>query len=251
MKEKILRYIRQIALSEIGITGQKKLGNSKALLIGAGGLGSPAALYLASAGVGTIGIVDDDVVSFDNLHRQILHKTASLGMPKTESARKTILEINPDISVKTYQERLTKFNAETIFKDYDLVLDGSDNFETRYLANEVCVRNGLPFVLGSILRFEGQISVFDTRQGGPCYSCIYPEPPPLEVAPTCARAGVLGALTGVIGTLQALEALKILAGFGETLIGKLLIFDGLTCKMKTLELKKDLKCRICGDHDQR
>jgi adenylyltransferase/sulfurtransferase len=247
MEDKILRYIRQIALPEIGIVGQKKLMNSKVILIGAGGLSSPSAIYLAAAGIGTIGIVDDDVVSLDNLHRQILHKTESIGRPKTESASRTVLELNPDIEIKTYQERLAESNAESILRGYDLVLDGSDNFETRYLANRICVKNGLPFVLGSILRFEGQVAVFDTKRGGsPCYSCLYPEPPPAEVSPTCARAGVLGVMPGIIGTLQALEALKLILGFGESLIGKLLIFDGLTCRMRELEVKRDEKCSVCS-----
>lgn len=243
---KPLRYIRQIVLSEIGMAGQKRLMDSKVLLVGAGGLGSPAAIYLAAAGVGTIGIVDDDVVNLDNLHRQILHKTISVGMPKTESARTTILELNPDVTVETYQEHLTSLNAESIFGRYDLILDASDNFETRYIANAFCVKKGLPFVMGSVLRLEGQIGIFDTKRGGPCYYCLYPEPPPVEVSPTCARAGVLGVVPGIIGTMQALETLKILAGFGEPLFGKLLIFDGLTCKMRTLEIKKDKKCEVCS-----
>jgi molybdopterin/thiamine biosynthesis adenylyltransferase len=251
MEDKILRYIRQTALPEMGITGQKRLMDSKAALVGAGALGSPAAVYLASAGIGKIGIVDDDVVELDNLHRQILHRTGSLGRPKVESARDAILEIDPDIIVETYRERLTATNAEAIFKGYDLVVDGSDNFETRYAMNEACVRLGIPLVHGSVLRFTGQVSVFvcHPRMRGndiPCYACLYPEPPPAEVSPTCARAGVLGAVPGVIGTLQALEALKLMAGFGEPLTGKLLIFDGLTGRLRTLEVKKDPKCRVCS-----
>ena len=246
MDDKILRYIRQIALPEIGIVGQKKLMGSKLAIVGAGALGSPAALYLAAAGIGTIGIVDGDVVNLDNLHRQILHKTASIGKPKVESARATILDVNSEVTVKTYHERLTSSNAVAIFQDYDIILDGSDNFETRYTINEACIKLNLPFVLGSILRFEGQVGVFDTRHGGPCYSCLYPSPPPSQVSPTCARAGVVGPVPGIIGTMQALEALKLIIGFGESLLGKLLIFDGLTCKMRTLNLKKDLKCKVCS-----
>ncbi len=246
MNDNLLRYIRQIVLSEIGISGQTKLLRSKVLIIGAGGLGSPAAIYLASAGIGTIGLVDDDVVSLDNLHRQILHRTSSIGMPKTESGRRTIGEMDANIVVQTHQERLTESNSESIIRNYDLVIDGTDNFETRYLANAVCVKKRIPFVMGSVLRFEGQISVFDPSKGGPCYECLYPQQPPADVSPTCVRAGVLGVIPGTIGTLQALEALKLLAGFGDPLVGKLLIFDGLTCRMRELKVERDKHCKVCG-----
>lgn len=243
MNDNILRYIRQTALHEIGIIGQKKLLSSKVLIVGAGALGSPAAIYLASAGVGTIGIADDDKVQLENLHRQILYKTASVGKTKVESARETIKELNPEINIKIYNERISETNAGEIFQNYDITIDCTDNFESRYVINKACVKLGLPMVHGSILRFEGQVSVFNKS---PCYSCLYPEPPPAEISPTCARAGVLGAVTGIIGTMQALEAIKLICGFGEPLIGKLLIFDALTCTMRLFEVKKDEKCKVCN-----
>ena len=243
---KMQRYARQIILPEIGMNGQKKLLQSKALIIGAGGLGSPAAMYLAAAGIGTIGIVDSDRVELDNLHRQIIHTTKSVGVQKTKSAAQTILALNPDVKVKLFAERLDKKNAVDIFKGFDVVLDGSDNFPTRYVVNGTCVKLKIPLVHGSILRFTGQVSVFDVKDGGPCYACVYPEPPPPDVAPSCVEAGVLGTITGIIGTMQAMEALKLIANFGEPLKGKLLIFDALMCKMRTLELKKDEKCKVCN-----
>lgn len=245
MSDNLLRYIRQIVLSEIGMAGQKKLKESRVLMVGCGGLGSPAALYLASAGVGTLGLIDDDLVSLDNLHRQILHRTGSVGKPKVSSASETLLEINPEVLIKTYQERLTEANTGPIIDGYDIVIDGSDNFETRYAVNASCVKKGIPFIMGSVLRFEGQMAVFDTARNSACYACVYPFPPPPEISPTCSRAGVIGPVPGIIGTLQALEAIKIIVGFGEPMTGKLLIFDGLTCRMRVLEVKKDAKCPVC------
>lgn len=245
-KSELSRYARQLTLPEIGVEGQKKIAAARVLIVGAGGLGSPAAFYLAAAGVGTIGIIDSDSVELDNLHRQILHTTKSVGEKKVKSAAAAIAELNDKVATKLYDERLTAKNAGKIFKDYDLVLDGSDNFETRYVVNEACVKSGIPLVHGSILRYTGQLSVFDPKNGGPCYSCVYPEPPPAEVAPSCAEAGVLGVIPGIIGTMQGLEALKIIAGFGEKIIGKLLIFDGLTCRMKMLGVKRDVGCKVCS-----
>lgn len=245
-RNQLLRYARQITLRELGIKEQQKLLESKVLIVGAGGLGSPAALYLAGAGVGTIGIIDSDSVELDNLHRQILHTTGSIGEKKVKSAERTINNLNNDVIVKAFAKRLTSDNVSDVLKGFDIVLDGSDNFPTRYLVNEACIKLGVPLVHGSILRFTGQVSVFDPRHGGPCYACLYPEAPPPEVAPSCVEAGVLGVIPGIIGSMQALEALKLLAGFGEPCIGKLLIFDGLKLSMKTLEVKKDPKCRVCS-----
>jgi molybdopterin/thiamine biosynthesis adenylyltransferase/rhodanese-related sulfurtransferase/molybdopterin converting factor small subunit len=245
------RYARHLLIPEVGEAGQLKLLESRVLLIGAGGLGSPAAVYLAAAGVGTLGIVDDDVVDRSNLQRQILHTDDRVGKPKVESARATLLALNPDVDVISHPVRLTSDNVEGIFAGYDLVIDGSDNFPTRYLVNDACVRLGLPNVHGSIFRFEGQVSVFwpgRKDSPGPCYRCLFPEPPPPELAPSCAEAGVLGVLPGVIGTLEAVEAIKILLGAGEPLVGKLLHYDALAARFATVRVDRDPSCRYCGDH---
>jgi sulfur-carrier protein adenylyltransferase/sulfurtransferase len=240
------RYARHLSIDEVGEAGQVKLLQSKVLCIGAGGLGSPAAYYLAAAGVGTVGIVDFDVVDRTNLQRQILHTDGRVGKPKTESARETLLALNPDIQVKTYNERLTSGNVDSIFKDYDIVLDGCDNFPTRYLVNDACVKHRKPNVHGSIYRFEGQVTVFWPGRG-PCYRCLYPEPPPPELAPSCADAGVLGVLPGVVGVLEAIEAVKIVLGKGELLVGRLLLYDALETRFRELKLRRDPNCPYCAE----
>jgi molybdopterin/thiamine biosynthesis adenylyltransferase/rhodanese-related sulfurtransferase len=242
------RYARQISLPEVGTEGQARLAESRVLLIGAGGLGSPAALYLAAAGVGTLGIVDHDTVDRSNLQRQILHTDAAVGTPKVESARQTINALNPETEVIGINEHLTSDNVERVFEGYDVVVDGSDNFATRYLVNDACVRLGLPNVHGAVFRFDGQASVFwpGGPHGGPCYRCLYPEPPPPDQAPSCAEAGVMGVLPGLIGTLQALEALKILLGKGEPLVGRLLCFDGLGGEFRELRVRQDPGCAWCA-----
>lgn len=242
------RYARQISLPEIGEQGQAKLAGARVLLIGAGGLGSPAAFYLAAAGVGTLGIVDHDTVDRSNLQRQILHTDAAVGTPKVESARHTLLALNPGVEIIGIAERLTSDNVERIFDGYDVILDGSDNFATRYLVNDACVRLGLPNVHGAVFRFDGQASVFwpGGPQGGPCYRCLYPEPPPPDQAPSCAEAGVMGVLPGLIGTLQALETLKILLGTGQPLIGRLLCVDGLGGEFRELGVRQDPACAWCA-----
>ncbi len=240
------RYSRHILLPEVGEEGQIRLLESKALIVGAGGLGSPAALYLAAAGVGTIGIVDFDVVDATNLQRQILHNLDRVGQSKVESARETLTALNPDVKIITYDERLSAENVLQIFSGYDVVVDGGDNFPTRYLVNDASVHLGIPVVHGSIFRFEGQVTVFEPYTG-PCYRCQYPEPPPPELAPSCAEAGVLGVLPGVIGTLQAMEVLKILLGIGDTLSGRLLTYDGLSQEFRTLRIRRDPTCPACSD----
>lgn len=245
------RYNRHFLVPEVGESGQLALRGSSVLLVGAGGLGSPAALYLAAAGVGTLGIIDDDVVDRSNLQRQILHTDGGVGTPKVESARARLLALNPDIDVRTFRERLSSENAERLLSGYDVVVDGSDNFATRYLVNDVCVRFGIPNVHGSIYRFEGQVSVFwpgRSEAPGPCYRCLYPEPPPPELAPSCAEAGVLGVLPGVVGTLEAVETVKLLLGAGEPLVGKLLHYDALTADFTTFRVERDPACDWCGDH---
>lgn len=239
------RYQRHLSIPEVGEEGQMKLLQSKVLLIGAGGLGCPAAIYLAAAGVGTLGIVDDDVVDESNLQRQILHTTDRLGQQKTDSAKKAITDLNPGCKVVTYQTRLTSENVLSIFADYDVIVDGSDNFPTRYLVNDACVKLKKPCVHGSIYRFEGQLTVFWAGKG-PCYRCLYPAPPPPELAPSCAEAGVLGVLPGVIGVLEAIEALKIVVGFGEPLVGKLVHYDALSTSFRELKLRADPKCAFCA-----
>lgn len=245
------RYSRHLLMPEVGEEGQLALRRSRVLMIGAGGLGSPAALYLAAAGVGTLGIIDDDVVDRSNLQRQILHTDDRVGRPKTNSARETLLALNPDVEVNTFAERLTSENAERLLAGYDVVVDGSDNFATRYLVNDVCVRFGIPNVHGSIYRFEGQVSVFwpgRKETPGPCYRCLYPEPPPPELAPSCAEAGVLGVLPGVVGTLEAVETVKLVLGVGEPLVGKLLHYDALNTTFTIFEVDRDPDCDWCGDH---
>ncbi len=245
--EQAIRYSRHLRIPEIGVSGQQKLLDAKVLLIGAGGLGSPAALYLAAAGIGTIGIVDDDVVDASNLQRQVLHGTEDIGRPKVESARETIEALNPDVRVIAHDLRLTKENVLDVFRDYDLIVDGSDNFATRYFVNDACVLLGKPQVHGSIFRFDGQVTTFDPRQAeSPCYRCLYPEPPPPELAPNCAEAGVLGVLPGTVGMIQATEAVKLILGLGEPLTGRLLMYDALGMTFRTLRLKRDPHCPMCG-----
>jgi sulfur-carrier protein adenylyltransferase/sulfurtransferase len=241
----ILRYSRHLLIPEVGLEGQRKLKASSALVIGTGGLGSPLALYLAAAGVGTIGLVDYDVVDYSNLQRQVIHGSSTLGTLKVESARRRMLDINPDIEVRAYNEPFTSQNAFRIAEGYDVIIDGTDNFPTRYLTNDVCVLLGIPNVYGSIFRFDGQASVFDARRG-PCYRCIFPEPPPPGLVPSCAEGGVLGILPGTIGTIQATEALKLLLGIGDSLIGRLLLYNALDMSFEFVKLRKNPRCRICG-----
>ena len=245
--EQLIRYSRHFLLPEVGEDGQAKLLQAKVLMVGAGGLGSPAAYYLAAAGVGTLGIIDNDVVDISNLQRQILHANDRVGMPKVESAKKTLEGLNPDVKVIPYQAKLTSENIMDILKDYDLVVDGCDNFPTRYLVNDACVLTGKPNVHGSIFQFEGQATVFYPGKG-PCYRCLYPEPPPAEMAPSCAEAGVLGVLPGLIGVIEALEAVKLILGKGDTLVGRLLHFNTLTMEINTLKLRRDPNCPMCGDN---
>ncbi len=240
------RYARHLVLPEVGRAGQERLKASRVLLVGAGGLGSPAALYLAAAGVGTLGIVDPDAVDVTNLQRQILHGTAGLGAPKVDSARARLHDVNPHVTVETGAVRLTSANALEIVAAYDVVVDGSDNFPTRYLVNDACVLAGRPNVYGSVYRWEGQLSVF-AAEGGPCYRCLFREPPPPGLIPNCAEAGVFGALPGVIGAAQAMETIKLLLGVGEVLVGRLQIFDALSYRWRELEIRRDPGCAICGD----
>lgn len=243
--EEILRYSRHLLIPEVGLEGQRKLKAASILVIGTGGLGSPVSLYLAAAGVGHIGLVDYDVVDASNLQRQVIHGTASVGELKVESARRRMLDLNPGIEVEVYNEPFTSENAMRIAADYDVIVDGTDNFPTRYLSNDVCVLLGKPNVYGSIFRFEGQASVFDARRG-PCYRCLFPEPPPPGMVPTCAEGGVLGVLPGTIGTIQATEALKLVLGIGEPLIGRLLLYNALDMSFDFVNLKKNPKCKICS-----
>jgi adenylyltransferase/sulfurtransferase len=243
--QELLRYSRHLLLPEVGVPGQERLGASRVLLLGAGGLGSPAALYLAAAGVGTIGLVDFDAVDVTNLQRQVLHGTAMIGRPKLESARERIADLNPHVHVERHDGRLTSENARGIIAGYDVVVDGSDNFPTRYLVNDACVLERKPLIYGSIFRFDGQVSVFDAERG-PCYRCLYPEPPPPGLVPSCAEGGVLGVLPGIIGSMQALEAIKLLLGIGESLVGRLVLFDALRFRMRELALRKDPACPVCG-----
>jgi molybdopterin/thiamine biosynthesis adenylyltransferase/rhodanese-related sulfurtransferase len=242
------RYSRHLLIPEVGEEGQLKLLDAKVLLIGAGGLGSPASLYLAAAGVGRLGIVDADVVDESNLQRQIVHSTERLGEAKVESAKRTIEALNPDVQVIPYKERLTSENVERILADgWDVIVDGADNFPTRYLVNDASVWHGIPVVHGSIYRFEGQVTVFNPG-AGPCYRCLFPVPPPPELAPSCAEGGVLGVLPGVIGSLQANEALKLALGIGEPLVGRLLLFDALAAEFSEVKLRRDPECPVCGEH---
>ena len=239
------RYSRHLLLPGVGLEGQRKLKAAKVLLVGAGGLGSPAAMYLAAAGVGTIGLVDFDLVDISNLQRQIVHGTATLGTPKLESAVGRLHDINPHVELRTFPTRLTSVNALEILEDFDIVLDGSDNFPTRYLVNDACVLLGKPYVYGSIFQFDGQVSLFSAKEG-PCYRCLFAEPPPPGLVPNCAEGGVLGVLPGIIGSMQALEAIKWILGIGETLVGRLLLFDALTMNVRELALRKDPECPACG-----
>src|SRR5262247_2741337 len=245
--DEIKRYSRHLIMPEVGVDGQRRLKAGKVLCIGAGGLGSPAAMYLAAAGVGTIGLVDYDVVDFSNLQRQIIHGTPDVGRSKLASAKDRLQAINPHIDIQTYEAALSSENALKLFEPYDVILDGTDNFPTRYLTNDACVLLGKPNAYGSIFRFEGQASVFATKDG-PCYRCLYPEPPPPGLVPSCAEGGVLGVLPGVIGVIQATEAIKLILGSGQPLIGRLLLYDALQMRFRELKLRRDPECPICGDH---
>jgi molybdopterin/thiamine biosynthesis adenylyltransferase/rhodanese-related sulfurtransferase len=244
-RDEILRYSRHLLIPEVGLEGQRKLKNSSVLIIGTGGLGSPVSLYLAAAGIGRIGLVDYDTVDSSNLQRQVIHGTSTIGKLKVESARAKLLDLNPGIQIDVYNEPYTSENAMRIAKDYDIILDGTDNFPTRYLTNDVAVFLGKPNVYASIYRFDGQVSVFYAKEG-PCYRCLFPEPPPPGLVPSCAEGGVLGVLPGTIGTLQATEALKVLLGIGEPLIGKLLLYNALDMSFDFVKLKKNPNCRVCG-----
>ncbi len=247
-REEVARYSRHLIMPEVGVEGQRKLKASSILLIGAGGLGSPLGLYLAAAGVGRLGLVDFDVVDFSNLQRQILHGTSDVGRSKLDSAKERLSDINPHIRIDTYETALTAANALEIFHPYNIIIDGTDNFQTRYLANDASVLLGKPNVYGSIFRFDGQASVFYPKAGGPCYRCLYPEPPPPGLVPSCAEGGVLGILPGIIGVIQATEAIKLIIGQGTTLIGRLLLFDALKMSFRELKLRKNPECALCGDH---
>jgi molybdopterin/thiamine biosynthesis adenylyltransferase len=244
--EQVTRYSRHIILPEVGGKGQTKLALAKVLIIGAGGLGSPAALYLAAAGVGTIGLVDGDVVDLSNLQRQILHTTATVGVSKVESGRRMLSALNPDVTVKTHPEHLSADNIMRYLPDYDIILDGSDNFSTRFLVNDACFFAKKTLISGSIFRFEGQLTTIKPHEGYPCYRCLYPEPPPAGLVPNCQEAGVLGVLAGTIGVLQASEAIKEILGIGETLADRLLLYDALEMKFRKLARPKDPACRLCG-----
>ena len=244
--EEVIRYSRHVIMPEVGIEGQRRLKASNVLLIGTGGLGSPLALYLAAAGIGRIGLVDYDVVDFTNLQRQVIHGISTVGLSKLDSAAQRMLDLNPDIEVVKYNEPLTSDNAEGIFSQgWDIVIDGTDNFPTRYLVNDACVKLGIPNVYGSIFRFEGQLSVF-YAESGPCYRCMFPEPPPPGLVPSCAEGGVLGILPGTIGTMQATEAIKLLLGIGEPMIGRMLLYDALEMSFQTIKVRKDPDCPVCS-----
>src|SRR5215467_7660538 len=244
--EEILRYSRHLIMPEVGMEGQLKLKQARVLCIGAGGLGSPLALYLGAAGVGTLGIVDFDVVDFTNLQRQVVHGTSDVGRKKLDSAADTLREINPNVEVRKFDTRLSSANALELFREFDIIADGTDNFPTRYLVNDACVLTGRPNVYGSIFRFEGQASVFATKKG-PCYRCLYPEPPPPGLVPSCAEGGVLGILPGLVGVIQATEAIKLILGAGEPLIGRLVLYDALTMRFRELKLRRNKDCPVCGD----
>jgi molybdopterin/thiamine biosynthesis adenylyltransferase/rhodanese-related sulfurtransferase len=245
--DEIRRYSRHLIIPDVGVVGQKRLKNAKVLVVGAGGLGSPALMYLAAAGVGTLGIVEFDTVDESNLQRQIIHGQSDIGRPKAESARDSILEINPYVTVNIHGEPLSRDNAMQIFADYDLIVDGTDNFATRYLVNDAAVLLGKPYVWGSIYRFDGQASVF-WAEYGPCYRCLYPEPPPPGMVPSCAEGGVLGVLCASIGSIQVTEAIKLLAGIGEPLLGRLMVYDALEMNYRTVKVRKDPNCAVCGEH---
>jgi molybdopterin/thiamine biosynthesis adenylyltransferase/rhodanese-related sulfurtransferase len=243
--EEILRYSRHLLIPEIGLAGQQKLKASSVLIVGAGGLGSPAAIYLAATGVGHIGLVDNDVVDESNLQRQVIHAAGSVGQRKVDSARRHLIDLNPAVHVDMFDETFNALNAMRIARPYDVILDATDNFPTRYLTNDLCVLTGKPLVYGAVFRFEGQASVFDARQG-PCYRCMFPEPPPPGMVPSCADAGILGVLPGTIGMIQATEAIKLLLGIGSSLVGRLLIYDALEMSFEYVKLKKDPHCKVCG-----
>jgi molybdopterin/thiamine biosynthesis adenylyltransferase/rhodanese-related sulfurtransferase len=245
--EEILRYSRHLIMPEVGMEGQLKLKNAKVLLIGTGGLGAPLGLYLAAAGVGHLGLVDFDVVDFTNLQRQVTFGSDDVGKPKTAAAQARLSNLNPDIQIETFETKLTSENALDLFKNFDIIVDGTDNFPTRYLVNDACILLGKPNVYGSIFRFEGQVTVFGMPDG-PCYRCLYPEPPPPGLVPSCAEGGVLGVLPGIVGSIQAMETIKLILGTGETLKGRLLLFDALAMKFRELKLRKNHNCPMCGDH---
>jgi sulfur-carrier protein adenylyltransferase/sulfurtransferase len=245
--EEVVRYSRHLIMPEVGMEGQLKLKNAKVLLVGSGGLGAPLGLYLAAAGVGRLGIVDFDAVDFTNLQRQVTFGTSDVGRQKLEAARERLSNLNPEIQIDTYETRLTSDNALDILRDYDIVADGTDNFPTRYLVNDACVLLGRPNVYGSIFRFEGQASIFG-YPGGPCYRCLYPEPPPPGLVPSCAEGGVLGVLPGIIGCIQAMETLKLILGSGDTLVGRLLLFDAMRMRFRELKLRQNPECPVCGEH---
>src|SRR4029079_14214128 len=246
-REEVQRYSRHLIMPEVGVDGQRKLKGAGVHCVGAGGLGAPAAMYLAAAGVGTLGLVDFDAVDASNLHRQVIYDTTDVGKPKLDAARDRLTSMNPSVKVVTHELALTSKNALDVLKDYDIILDGTDNFQTRYLVNDACVLLGKPNAYGSIFRFDGQASVFATK-GRPCYRCLYPEPPPPGLVPSCAEGGVLGVLPGMIGTIQATEAIKLVLGVGEPLVGRLLLYDALTMRFRELKLRRDPECPVCGDH---
>ncbi len=243
----VRRYSRHLIIPDVGMAGQRRLKSAKVLCVGAGGLGSPALMYLAAAGVGTLGVVDFDVVDESNLQRQVIHGESTIGMPKAESARQRIAEINPLVEVRVHRERLESANVLDLFAQYDLIVDGTDNFATRYLVNDACVFLGKPYVWGSIYRFEGQASVFWSEHG-PCYRCLYPEPPPPGMVPSCAEGGVLGVLCASIGSIQVTEAIKLLTGIGEPLVGRLMLYDGLEMTYRSMKVRKDPQCVVCGEN---
>ncbi len=246
--EEIRRYSRHLILPEVGLAGQRKIRNTSVLCIGAGGLGSPIAMYLAAAGIGKLGLVDFDTVDYSNLQRQILHADADVGRLKIESARDALQSLNPNVELVLHKSRITSDNALDLVRPYDIVVDGTDNFPTRYLTNDACVLLGKPNVYGSIFRFEGQASVFAPHLGGPCYRCLFPEPPPPGMVPSCAEGGVLGVLPGIIGVIQATEILKLALGRGTSLIGRLVLYDALEMKFRELKLRRDPQCPVCGEH---
>ncbi|MGE5443585.1 MAG: HesA/MoeB/ThiF family protein [Ignavibacteriales bacterium] len=247
-EEQMYRYSRNILLPEVGGEGQERLLRSKVFCVGAGGLGSPVALYLAAAGIGTLGIADSDQVDISNLQRQVLHFTDDIGRPKALSAREKLEKLNPDVNVIVYEEMITKKNIRDIIRNYDIILDGSDNFPTRYLVNDACYFEKKTLVSGAILRFEGQVSVFKPHAGGPCYRCLYSEIPPAGMIPSCQEAGILGAVAGIIGTMQAVETLKEILQIGQTLMGRLLVFNALTMSIMDVKVKRDPKCPLCGEN---
>src|ERR1700680_3616077 len=246
-KEEIQRYSRHLIMPEVGLEGQLKLKRARVLMIGTGGLGAPLGLYLAAAGVGHLGLVDFDVVDSSNLQRQVTFTTADVGKPKSEAAEARVSALNPAIEIVSYETRLTSGNALELFRDYDIIVDGTDNFPTRFLVNDACVLLGKPNVYGSIFRFEGQATVFG-YPGGPCYRCLYPEPPPPGLVPSCAEGGVLGVLPGIVGSIQAMETIKLILGTGEPLVGRLLLFDAMGMRFRELKLRRNPECPVCGDH---